>query len=129
MQRIPVRLKGREKTYEIKIGARLLSGLGSDVRAVLGPDARRVAIISNRSVFDLFGRQAAGSLTKSDLKVSHWLMADGERNKTLRSLSKAVEFLLDAGVERRDAVLAGGGGVVGDLAGFAAGSSVVGMRL
>src|SRR6266704_2433647 len=95
MQRIPVRLKGREKTYEIKIGTRLLSTLGSDVRAVLGPDARRVAIISNRTVFDLFGRQAAGSLTKGGLKVSHWLMPDGERNKTLRSLSKALCFLLD----------------------------------
>ena len=127
MQRIPVRLKGREKTYEIKIGTRLLSSLGSDVRAVLGPDARRVAIISNRTVFDLFGRQAAGSLTKGGLKVSHWLMPDGERNKTLRSLSKALCFLLDAGLERSDAVIALGGGVVGDLAGFAAASYMRGI--
>jgi 3-dehydroquinate synthase len=129
MQSISVRLKRREQKYEIRIGARLLSEAGGKVRAVLDPKARRVAIISNQTVFDLFGRQTADSLKAGGLKVSHWLLSDGERHKTLPNLHKALDFLLEEGFERSDAVVALGGGVVGDLAGFAAATYLRGISL
>src|SRR2546428_12718571 len=54
-------------------------------------------------------------------------MNEGERHKSLRSLEQALKFLAEAGIERGDAVVALGGGVVGDLAGFAAATYLRGI--
>ena len=127
MSRVQVRLQGRRHTYEIKIGAGLLSELGSEARAVLGPHSRRAALISNPTVFKLYGKLARQSLTAADFKVTHWLMPEGERHKSLKSLAQALNFLTESGLERGDVVLALGGGVVGDLAGFAAATYLRGI--
>lgn len=115
-----MRLPARRQTYEIRVGTGLLAGLGNEVRASLGADVRRIALISNKTVFDLFGKVAARSLKESNFEVSHWLMKDGEQHKSLGSLEQALTFLGLSGLERNDCVVALGGGVVGDLAGFAA---------
>ena len=120
MQRVPVRLKGRATEYEITVGASLLDRLGDYARRALAPAARRIALISNRKVFGLYGERALESLRQADFTVAHWLMNDGERFKSLKSLERALAFLSTAGLERSDAVVALGGGVVGDLAGMAA---------
>jgi 3-dehydroquinate synthase len=78
-----------------------------------------MALISNRRVFELYGAKAAGSLRDAGFSVSHWLMGDGERYKSLRTAERALRFLSESGLERGDAVVALGGGVVGDIAGFA----------
>ena len=127
MQRISVRLKGREQKYEIIIGKGSLSNLGTAVRESLAGAARNVAIISNRTVFDLYGPRAVRSVRDANFTVNRWLVADGERHKTLRSLGQALTFLSDLGLERTDAVVALGGGVVGDLAGFAAATYLRGI--
>ncbi|MCA1592181.1 MAG: 3-dehydroquinate synthase [Acidobacteria bacterium] len=119
VRRVHVRLGGRE-SYEIEIGAGLLSGVGVVARKALSPHARRVALISNRRVFELYGETCVRSLRAAGFKVSHWLMGEGERYKSLRTAESALRFLAEAGLERSDAVMALGGGVVGDLAGFAA---------
>src|SRR5947208_4450153 len=120
MQRVQVRLPARKQEYKIKIDANLVSELGHSVRVCMGEGARRVAVISNKMVFDLFGKRATRSVRESGLQVSHWLMNDGEQHKSLRSLEQLLAFLSRSGIERNDAVVALGGGVVGDIAGFAA---------
>ena len=120
MQRVQVRLPARKQEYEIKIDANLVSELGHSVRVCMGEGARRVAVISNKMVFDLFGKRATRSLRESGFKVSHWLMNDGEQHKSLRSLEQLLAFLSESGLERSDSVVALGGGIVGDLTGFAA---------
>lgn len=127
MQRVQVRLRPRQENYEIKIGPNLIAGLGREARACLGPIARRVALISNRTVFSLFGQQATRSLQAADFDVSHWLMKEGERHKSLRSFEQALAFLRESRLERNDWVVALGGGVVGDLAGFAAATYLRGI--
>src|SRR5258705_7305873 len=127
MQRVQVRFPARKQAYEIKIGKGLVAELGNEVRACLGPDVGRVALISNKTVFDLFGKVAARSLKESNFEVSHWLMKEGEQNKSLRSLEQALTFLSRSGLERNDCVVALGGGVVGDLAGFAAATYLRGV--
>lgn len=127
MERVEVRLSAQQRSYEIRIGAGLLRDLGRSARLSLNPKARRVALISNKTVFNLFGQTAATSLRKANLEVSTWLMKDGERNKSLRSFEQLLEFLSHGGFERTDAVVALGGGVVGDLAGFAAASYLRGL--
>lgn len=127
MPRLQVRLPARQTNYEIKIGAGLLSELGREVRAVLGPGPLRAALISNPIVFDHYGKQILQSLRERNFQTTHWLMPDGERHKTLRSWEQALKFLTASGLERGDVVVALGGGVVGDLAGFASATYLRGV--
>ena len=127
MPLVSVRLPARQRNYEIKIGAGLLSELGRETRAVLGPQSRRAALISNPIVFKHYGKTAWQSLKAADFKVTHWLMPEGERYKSLRSLDQALTFLTESALERGDVVVALGGGVVGDLAGFAAATYLRGI--
>jgi 3-dehydroquinate synthase len=120
MPELTVRVPARSQSYDIKIGGRLLQTLGNEVRGAVGSGARRAALITNKTVFELYGDRAIRSLKRAGFSVNYWLMSDGERHKSFRSLECAVEFLSDAGFERNDTVVALGGGVVGDLAGFAA---------
>jgi 3-dehydroquinate synthase len=119
VQRVSVRTKRRQEHYEVIIGAGTLTQLGAVARRTLPPEARRIVLISNRKVFELYGTPASQSLSGAGFKVAHWLMGEGERFKTTRTLERALAFLSDTGLERSDAVVALGGGVVGDLAGFA----------
>ncbi len=122
-----MRLPARKQAYEIRIAPGLLAELGNEVRACLGADVRRLALISNQTVFDLYGKVAMRSLKESNFEATHWLMKDGEQNKSLRSLEQALSFLSRSGLERNDCVVALGGGVVGDLAGFAAATYLRGV--
>lgn len=114
-----VRLDGG-RGYDVFVGAGLLSELGAAARVSLRPEARRIALVSNARVFGLYGERAVASLRGEGFEVSHWLMGDGERFKNLRTAERALAFLSESKIERSDAVVALGGGVVGDLAGFAA---------
>ena len=116
---VPVRLGGGRQ-YRVEIGAGTLSRLGEIARRSLPEEARKVALVSNARVFRLYGASAVAALRGSGFEVAHWLMGDGERFKTLRTAERALSFLSEVGLERSDAVVALGGGVVGDLAGFAA---------
>ena len=129
MQRLHVRLAAAEHRYEIKIGRRILQELGIEIHNVLPHPARRLAVISNQKVFSLYGAQTLKSLRAKDFLVSRWLMGDGEQFKTLNTVQKALLFLSETGLERTDAVVALGGGVVGDLTGFAAATYLRGIPL
>ena len=111
------------------IGRNTLDQVGQEARRSLDPHACRVAVISNQRVFDFYGAPVVESLRASKFRVTPWLMGDGERFKSLATLEKALQFLANSGLERSDAVVALGGGVVGDLAGFAAATYLRGVSL
>jgi len=127
LQRVPVRVHAQSHSYEVIIGRGVLAQLGEHARRRLTPQAQRIALISNHKVFDIYGERAIESLRGAGLATTHWLMKDGERFKNLKSLGHALRFLSDSSLERSDAVVALGGGVVGDLAGFAAASYLRGI--
>jgi 3-dehydroquinate synthase len=124
---VRVRLCAPPTEYEIKIGAGTLGLLGSEARRSISKHARRIVIVSNPLVFELYGEQARASLKASDFAVELLLIGDGERHKSLRTLETALNLFHRVGLERSDAVVALGGGVVGDLAGFAAASYLRGI--
>ena len=126
MHRLEISLNQQARKSEINIGAGIRRNLGQSL-AVKPP--RRIAIVSNERVFDLYGREVKRSLKSAGFTVLEWLMPDGERYKSFRSLEKAVTFLSENRFERDDLVLALGGGVVGDLAGFAAAIYLRGLSL
>src|SRR5256885_4801297 len=127
MQTIRVRTPTKSVKYDIRIGAGVLSEVGKETRGVLGERTQRIALISNETVFRLFGKQIVSGFQAAGFEVNTWWMKDGEQHKSLRSLEQALTFLSRSGIERSDAVVALGGGVVGDLAGFAAASYLRGV--
>ena len=120
MPRLRVRAKSRPQEYEIRIGTKLLPEAGEVARASLGQQAQRVVIVSNRKVFSLYGQAVVDSLKANDFSVAPFLVGDGERYKSINAVENALQFFHEAQLERGDAVVSVGGGVVGDIAGFAA---------
>ena len=127
MQRVNVRLAAAKHRYEIKIGRKVLPDLGNELRSCLPHRARRVVVISNAKVFSLYGAQTLRSLRAAQYAVWPLLIGDGERYKTLATVQKVLLFLSEAGLERTDAIVALGGGVIGDVAGFAAATYLRGI--
>src|SRR2546423_12967021 len=116
MQRLEISINQKARKSEINIGRGIRRDLGQLLSAALTKPPQRLGIISNKRVFDLYGRDVERSLKRAGIKVFAWLMPDGERYKSFPILEKAVGFLSKNGFERNDVVLALGGGVVGDLA-------------
>lgn len=106
--------------YEIAIGPGLLGEIGEHARCSLTPAARCIVLISDPTVFDHYGDIAMRSLRKAGFKTSYLLIHEGEFYKSLGSLKRVLASLGEAKLERHDAVVALGGGVVGDVTGFAA---------
>jgi 3-dehydroquinate synthase len=121
MIEIPVDLG--ERSYPITIGHGLASSLHDLLRPLKG---RRIAVVSSRRIWGLHGRRLEASLKRLGT-VSRVLIPDGERNKTLATLSAVHDGLAGAGVGRDGLVVAFGGGMVGDVAGFAAATYMRGV--
>ena len=126
MHRLDISLNQPARKSEINIAAGLRRKLG---KLLPQKAPRRVAIISNERVSSLYGRDVKRSLKSTGFTALEWLMPEGERYKSFRSLEKAVNFLSENRFERDDLVLALGGGVVGDLAGFSAAIYLRGLSL
>ena len=111
-----VRVELGARSYDIVIRAGGLSGLGEALRAVTRSE--RVAVITDETVHALHGAALARAL--SDFHTHIVVRPEGEAQKSMEGLDAVLESLFRAGLDRSDTVLAFGGGVIGDLAGFAA---------
>jgi len=120
MHRFQIPLNGSKRTSYITIGPGLRKDLDQLIDVSKDLEPRRALVISNKRVFRLYGADIVASLKRSKLKIFEWLMPEGERFKSFSVLEKAVSFLGTNSFERNDLIVALGGGVVGDLAGFAA---------
>ncbi|MFN0111743.1 MAG: 3-dehydroquinate synthase [Blastocatellia bacterium] len=109
-----------ERSYDITIADGALKQVGEITRATLGGKARKLAIISNARVHGFYGKAVEKSLKQAGFATLTHLMGEGERAKSLQSAEKALAFMIANRFERSDVVVALGGGVVGDLAGFVA---------
>ncbi|MBN1436098.1 MAG: 3-dehydroquinate synthase [Sedimentisphaerales bacterium] len=113
---VPVELGPR--SYPIYVGADILRHLGK-VFAQRFP-GKRAIIITDENVAPLYAAKAQQTLDAADIRNSLCTVGPGEESKTLTVLEKAYDALFDAQAERSDIVVALGGGVIGDLAGFVA---------
>src|SRR5213082_472702 len=107
-----------ERAYDIVIGRDVLQSLGPRI-AALRPGAR-TAIVTDRNVAKHWLEQTERSLAEAGIPTSRVIVEEGEGSKTYDGLERVSEALIAAKIERNDLVVALGGGVVGDLAGFAA---------
>ena len=107
-----------DRAYDIVIGRDVLASLGARV-AALRPGAR-TAIVTDRTVAKHWLEKAEASLAAAGIATARIIVDEGEGSKTYAGLERVSEALIAARIERNDLVIALGGGVVGDLAGFAA---------
>jgi 3-dehydroquinate synthase len=107
-----------ERSYDIVIGRDVLPSLGGRIKA-LRPGAR-TAIVTDRTVAGHWLEKTEASLTEAGVASSRIVVGEGEGSKSYHGLEQVCEALIAAKIERNDLVIALGGGVVGDLAGFAA---------
>ena len=110
---------GGERPYDIVIGPGLLDDGDLLARTLRG---RQAVLVSDDAVAPLYLERVAGALrrVRPELRLAHWTMPAGEASKTLASFGQAIEAIARAGARRDATIYALGGGVVGDLAGFAA---------
>lgn len=127
MPTVPVKLGSR--SYQILISGGLLDELGGRARASLGANCRRAVLVSNITVGNIYRERSVRSLKRAGFKVHSFSIGDGERFKSLRTAESLFGFLIEHGIERSDVIVALGGGVVGDLAGFVAATYLRGIRL
>lgn len=125
---VKVKLKAKSHQYEIKIGNNLLESCGDWAKTCLCEDNCKIVIVSNTKIFGLYGEVVKKKLENAGFTVLVWLMKDGEKFKNLRSFENLLKFFSENRLTRTDAVVALGGGVVGDLAGFASAVFLRGIR-
>jgi len=113
---VSVNLPGRE--YDIHIGPGLLADAGILIAPLLSQP--RVRVITDETVSALHLETLRAGLQTAGITMEALALTPGEGTKNWENLTKCVEWLLDQKVERRDVVVAFGGGVIGDLVGFAA---------
>ena len=124
MRTLTVNLPGR--AYDIQIGRGLLAQAGEQAKAVL-PSAKRIFVVTDTTVAPLYAQQVEQSLSGAGYVVTVCAVPAGEHSKSAGQLAWLWEQMMAAGLTRTDAVAALGGGVVGDLAGFAAATILRGV--
>ena len=107
------------KPYRVMIGPGALAGLGGQA-AALCPRAERVCVVSDDAVYPLHGEKAVSSLREAGLTAEAYVLPHGEASKNTDNLIALLNFLTERRFTRSDVLVALGGGVIGDLAGFAA---------
>ena len=112
--------------YEVSIGGGLLTACGQRLREVLAPC--RVAVITDSTVAPLYLKTVTGSLEDAGFTVCSYIFPAGEGSKNFTTLAAILEFLAEQHLTRTDCVAALGGGVTGDMVGFAAACYLRGIR-
>ena len=117
--------------YDVIMGSGLLSDAGRLIRRAL-PDAEALVVITDDTVAALYGKEdqpLMRGLKEAGFRVSEYVFPHGERSKTLNTVEGMLEYMAsDAGLTRKDAAVALGGGVCGDMAGLAAALYMRGIR-
>ena len=114
------------KQYDIHIGSGLLGSLGAEAKK-LGR-AEKVCVVSDSTVFPLYGATVVRSLEDAGFTVTTYVFPAGEESKNGLTYLDLLNHLAESKLTRSDMIVALGGGVVGDLAGFAAATFLRGIR-
>lgn len=121
---ITVQVKA-SKEYDILIGRGILDNAGAYIKKAAG--GAKAAVICDSNTFPLYGKTVADSLASAGYEVCTYAFEAGEKSKTLRTYGEILGFLAENRLDRKDVVAALGGGVAGDMGGFAAATYMRGI--
>ena len=123
MQTLTIQLPGR--SYNIGIGTEIVD---SDLpQAVSASGATHVVVVTNTTLHDLYPDRITQSLRGWQGQVDTCVLPDGEGYKNLETLNQVFDFLMDVRANRKTLLIAFGGGVIGDMAGFASATFMRGI--
>lgn len=111
--------------YSIIIGKNILDNAGKYIKQY--SKAEKILLVSNEKVNKLYGEKLKSSILAENFKINTVILPDGEKYKDTHSLELIWQKAVDFQIERKDAVVALGGGVVGDISGFAASTYLRGV--
>ena len=123
-----IRVNIPQDAYDIKIAPGGLDSLG-DWMTPLIKTGQKVLLVSNPVVFELYGARAISSLAQAGYEVCHCILPAGEQYKTVASIEKIHDVAYENRLERSSVMVALGGGVIGDMTGFAAATWLRGIAV
>ncbi|MGI5888909.1 MAG: 3-dehydroquinate synthase [Oscillospiraceae bacterium] len=112
--------------YDISVGSGLLDSVGENLGDIR--PGCSIAVFSDSNVAPLYLSRVEGSLRASGFKTSSFVFPAGEKSKNMGTITDMLEFMASSGITRTDAAAALGGGVTGDMAGFASGIYMRGIK-
>ncbi|MBM4451333.1 MAG: 3-dehydroquinate synthase [Chloroflexi bacterium] len=113
--------------YPVYVGCDLLEKLGDNMK--LAGLSGMAHIISDETVFEIYGARVKDALSSGGFEANHYTVPSGEASKSIEQAAKIYDFLVGYRAERKDAIVALGGGMIGDLAGFVAATFLRGLPL
>ncbi len=116
---------GASKSYPVLIGHDLYKDIHSHISSACSP--KKIAIISDSNVWPLYADTIMAGLSIGNYEICHYVIPAGEDSKNGQNYLSILNFLAENGITRKDCILALGGGVVGDLTGFAAATYMRGI--
>lgn len=125
LSKIAVNLE--KNSYQIAIAPQLLKDIGNYLNSL--SIGNKVLVVSNTMIFDHYGNSLISALEAANLSVSYKILPAGERHKTLLSIQKIYDQALENYLERSSTLIALGGGVIGDMTGFAAATWLRGINV
>lgn len=126
MKKIARRVELGERSYKVFIGDGILDEVGSRIADRFGVEPK-ILVVTNRALEKLYGERLYRSLRARGLDFGVIRIGDGERHKSFATLTRIYDRLIRARYDRSSIVVAFGGGVVGDVAGYAAATFMRGM--
>ena len=118
------------RSYDIVIASHSLKNFGAKLVEIgLGKKSKKILIVSNPVIYKHYGETVQTSLSDAGFDVAHLILPAGERFKTANSLQKIYDAALEHRLERSSAIIALGGGVIGDMSGYAAATWLRGIDL
>lgn len=121
-----IRVNLGERSYPIYVGTNILNKTGEFLSNF--ELTRKIAVLSNPTIWRFYGKQIVGSLRTAGFLPVKILIPDGEKYKNLKTVEKIYTQMLKTGIDRKGCVVALGGGVIGDIAGFVAATYMRGIK-
>lgn len=127
---VVIKVEIPDQSYDIAIAPQILDQIGYRLSQLsLGQKlGQKVLVVSNPAIFRLYGQRVTDSLHQAGFLTHSCILPAGERYKNLNSIQKIYQVALENKLERSSTILALGGGVVGDMAGFAAATWLRGIN-
>ena len=127
---VVIKVEIPDQSYDIAIAPQILDQIGHRLSQLsLGQKlGQKVLVVSNPAIFRLYGQRVTDSLHQAGFLTHSCILPAGERYKNLNSIQKIYQVALENKLERSSTILALGGGVVGDMAGFAAATWLRGIN-
>ena len=115
-------------SYEVIIKQGLINNIGVELTRIGIDNNRKILIVSNKEISTLFGRELLNNLKKYNFHAEIFNIKAGESHKNLASLSEIFNVAFEVGLDRNSLMIALGGGIVGDVTGFAAATWLRGIE-